>query len=221
MQHKKKVVEKSATLGKGVLFLLLFSVGATLFFSTYLILKKNRIEALRTKKVLLQKKYEEVRKDQKDGMLALFMASELNGWKSTSPTVLNQIKAFATMPADLKLDFYSSDASILYRMLPEEDQNEFFKYAFLLMRTTSAGFVDSGTKKGKYAFPSFLVQINNMLKNPFELEPTEPPNEDDETIPFEGWAISTADEKEWVWKSVAKPIGSNLQKNTNHSTDIK
>ena len=208
MQHKKKVAEDSVTLSKGVLFLLLFSVGSTLFFSTYLISKKRRLKELHAKKILVQKKYEQTQQDQKKGMLALFMANELNGWKTVSPTILNHIKTFSNMSSDLKLDFYSSDCSFAYRILPKEDQNEFFKRAFMLTQTASAGVVDSGTNKGKYAFPLFLDQMNENLKNPFEIEPND--SSEEEYIPFEGWAISTAEKKEWAWKSVLETSNSDL-----------
>ena len=209
MQHKKKVAEDSVTLSKGVLFLLLFSVGSTLFFSTYLISKKRRLKELHAKKILVQKKYEQIQQDQKKGMLALFMANELNGWKTVSPTILNHIKAFANMPSDLKLDFYFSDCSFADQILPQKDQNEFFKRAFMLIQTVSAGVVDSGTNKGKYAFPSFLDQMNGNLKNPFEIESSDHEGEE-EYIPFEGWAISTAEKKEWAWKSVLETSNSDL-----------
>jgi len=209
MQHKKKVTEDSGTLSKGVLFLLLLSMGSTLFFSTYLISKKRRLKELHEKKSLVQKIYEQTQQDQKKGMLALFMANELNGWKTASPTIFDHIKAFLNMSSDLKLDFYSSDCSFAYRVLPKEDQNEFFKRAFMLIQTVSAGVVDSGTNKGKYVFPLFLDQMNANLKNPFKIESSDHEGEE-EYIPFEGWAISTAEKKEWAWKSVLETSNSDL-----------
>jgi hypothetical protein len=208
MHHKKSVAESSATLSKGVLFLLLFSVGSTLFFSTYFVLKRSRLKTLHAKKILIKKKYKQAQQNQKNGMLAVFMASELKGWKTSAITIFNHLDSFSKLPSDLKLSSYVAESSFAYRMLPKENQTEFFKHAFMLTQTASAALVDSGTKKGKYAFPKFLDQMNLKLKTPFETDSQEV--QEEESIPFEGWFISIEEKKEWAWKSVLKTSNSDL-----------
>ncbi len=177
----------------------LLSLGMTLFLSVSAIAKNKRGANLQAQKVLVQKRYDHAKAEQKTGMLAASILNELEGWARIAPVPVQQLECLSNLPMELELNCFSVDRPFLYRSLPEHLQDPFFKYALVLAGSTTVELVDSGDGKGKHVFPAFLDRINSKFHPPFVVEV---PEEDElEARSFNRWRLTASMNKELAWRS--------------------
>ncbi len=182
---------------------LALTVGVFVFLSVSLMVRGKGLSVLRMQRDGLLKELKLLRADQRTGMLAISILSELEGWNRISQVPLRQLEHFFDLPPELSLEHIFIDRSFLYRPLPENLQTPFFTHALAVPGDVSVDLVDSGTGNGKYVFPSFLDRINFDMSSSFK---NLPQDEDDEELEpsFNRWRLSASLEKEFVWHPITQ-----------------